>query len=79
MGMGHDLCHFRHHPKLQFFLQHHLLNYFQTGLILLELFELAYINKKGLGDKIHKQLAKLKENNDLEQLICDGLDLIKKT
>jgi len=48
-------------------------------LILLELFELAYINKKGLGDKIHKQLAKLKENNDLEQLICDGLDLIKKT
>ena len=31
-----------------------------------------------LGDKIHTQLAKLKENKDLEQLICDGLELIKK-
>jgi hypothetical protein len=47
-------------------------------LILLELFELAHIGNIELGDKIHTQLAKLKENKDLEQLICDGLELIKK-
>ena len=47
-------------------------------LILLELFELTHISNIELGDKIHTQLAKLKENKDLEQLICDGLELIKK-
>jgi phenylalanine-4-hydroxylase len=47
-------------------------------LILLELLELAHIGNIELGDKIHTQLAKLKENKDLEQLICDGLELIKK-
>ena len=47
-------------------------------LILLELFELTHIGNTELGDKIHTQLAKLKENKDLEQLICDGLELIKK-
>ena len=47
-------------------------------LILLELFELTHIGNIELGDKIHTQLAKLKENKDLEQLICDGLELIKK-
>ena len=47
-------------------------------LILLELFELAHVGNIELGDKIHTQLAKLKENKDLEQLICDGLELIKK-
>ena len=47
-------------------------------LILLELFELTHIGNTELGDKIHTQLTKLKENKDLEQLICDGLELIKK-
>jgi phenylalanine-4-hydroxylase len=45
-------------------------------LILLELFELAYTNKIDLADKIQLQLDKLKKHKDLEQLICDGLDLI---
>ena len=47
-------------------------------LILLELSELTHIGNTELGDKIHTQLTKLKENKDLEQLICDGLELIKK-
>ena len=47
-------------------------------LILLELFELTHIDNIELGGKIYTQLAKLKENKDLEQLICDGLELIKK-
>jgi phenylalanine-4-hydroxylase len=47
-------------------------------LILLELFELTYRKKIDLAEKIHLQLSKLKENKDLDQLICDGLDLIKK-
>ena len=47
-------------------------------LILLELFEITYANKIDLAEKIQLQLAKLKENKDLKQLICDGLDLIKK-
>ena len=47
-------------------------------LILLELFELTHIDNIELGGKIYIQLAKLKENKDLEQLICDGLELIKK-
>jgi hypothetical protein len=45
-------------------------------LILLEMFELAYTNKIDLADKIQLQLDKLKKHKDLEQLICDGLDLI---
>ena len=52
--------------------------YPKEWLILLELFELAFINKVDLAREIQLQLAKLKENKDLEQLICDGLDLIKK-
>jgi len=52
--------------------------YPKEWLILLELFEIAYINKVDLATEIQLQLAKLKENKDLEQLICDGLDLIKK-
>jgi len=52
--------------------------YPKEWLILLELFELTYINKIDLAGEIHLQLSKLKENKDLEQLICDGLDLIKK-
>ena len=47
-------------------------------LILLELFELTHLYNIEFGGKIHTQLAKLKENKDLEQLICDGLELIKK-
>jgi phenylalanine-4-hydroxylase len=53
-------------------------NYPNEWLILLELFELTHMGNIEFGDKIHTQLAKLKENKDLEQLICDGLDLIKK-
>ncbi|MDB2350402.1 aromatic amino acid hydroxylase [Flavobacteriaceae bacterium] len=52
--------------------------YPKEWLILLELFELTYRKKIDLAEKIHLQLSKLKENKDLEQLICDGLDLIKK-
>ena len=52
--------------------------YPKEWLILLELFELSYRKKIDLAEKIHLQLSKLKENKDLEQLICDGLDLIKK-
>ena len=52
--------------------------YPKEWLILLELFELAFINKVDLAREIQLQLAKLKENKDLEQLICDGLELIKK-
>ena len=52
--------------------------YPKEWLILLELFELTYTKKINLAEKIHLQLSKLKENKDLEQLICDGLDLIKK-
>ena len=52
--------------------------YPKEWLILLELFELTYRKKINLAEKIHLQLSKLKENKDLEQLICDGLDLIKK-
>ena len=52
--------------------------YPKEWLILLELFELTYRKKINLAEKIHLQLSKLKENKDLDQLICDGLDLIKK-
>ena len=52
--------------------------YPKEWLILLELFELTYRKKIDLAEKIHLQLSKLKENKDLDQLICDGLDLIKK-
>ena len=52
--------------------------YPKEWLILLELFELSYRKKIDLAEKIHLQLSKLKENKDLDQLICDGLDLIKK-
>ena len=52
--------------------------YPKEWLILLELLELSYRKKIDLAEKIHLQLSKLKENKDLEQLICDGLDLIKK-
>ena len=54
------------------------IKYPNEWLILLELFELTHLYNIEFGGKIHTQLAKLKENKDLEQLICDGLELIKK-
>jgi len=53
-------------------------NYPHEWLILLELYELVYNKDITLATEVYSQLIKLKKNKDLDQLICDGLDLIKK-
>ena len=47
-------------------------------LILLELYEVVYFNDITLAKEVHLELVRLKRNKNLKQLICDGLDLIKK-
>jgi phenylalanine-4-hydroxylase len=47
-------------------------------LILLELYEVVYFNDIALAKEVHIELVRLKRNKNLKQLICDGLDLIKK-
>ncbi|MDE0966924.1 MAG: aromatic amino acid hydroxylase [Flavobacteriaceae bacterium] len=47
-------------------------------LILLELYEVVYFNDITLAKEVHIELVRLKRNKNLKQLICDGLDLIKK-
>ena len=47
-------------------------------LILLELYEVVYFNDIVLAKEVHVELVRLKRNKNLKQLICDGLDLIKK-
>ena len=47
-------------------------------LILLELYEVVYFNDIVLAKEVHIELVRLKRNKNLKQLICDGLDLIKK-
>ena len=47
-------------------------------LILLELYEMACFNDITLAKEVHIELVRLKRNKNLKQLICDGLDLIKK-
>jgi len=55
-----------------------LTKYPNEWLILLELYELTYKKNITLEEEIYSQLIKLKQTNNLKQLICDGLDLIKK-
>lgn len=47
-------------------------------LILLELYEVVCFNDITLAKEVHIELVRLKRNKNLKQLICDGLDLIKK-
>ena len=47
-------------------------------LILLELYEVVYFNDITLAKEVHLEIVRLKRNKNLKQLICDGLDLIKK-
>jgi len=47
-------------------------------LILLELYEVVCFNNITLAKEVHIELVRLKRNKNLKQLICDGLDLIKK-
>ena len=47
-------------------------------LILLELYEVVYFNDITLAKEVRLELVRLKRNKNLKQLICDGLDLIKK-
>ena len=47
-------------------------------LILLELYEVVCFNNLTLAKEVHIELVRLKRNKNLKQLICDGLDLIKK-
>ena len=47
-------------------------------LILLELYEVVCFNDIVLAKEVHIELVRLKRNKNLKQLICDGLDLIKK-
>jgi phenylalanine-4-hydroxylase len=47
-------------------------------LILLELYEVVCFKDLTLAKEVYKELVRLKRNKNLKQLICDGLDLIKK-
>ena len=47
-------------------------------LILLELYEVVCFNDITLAKEVHRELVRLKRNKNLKQLICNGLDLIKK-
>ena len=47
-------------------------------LILLELYEVVCFNNTTLAKEVHIELVRLKRNENLKQLICDGLDIIKK-
>jgi len=50
----------------------------EEWLILLELYEVVCFNDITLAKEVHIELVRLKRNKNLKQLICDGLDLIKK-